>query len=66
MFVVCKIDILSDESICLVIELIGGVEPAFTIMKECFKRGKAFVTYPPSLLQGLLTVVETRHFFLPI
>lgn len=43
----CEVDILTDDSIRLVIELIGGIEPAFTIMKECFERGKAFVTYPP-------------------
>ena len=43
----CEVDILTDDSIRLVIELIGGIEPAFTIMKECFARGKAFVTYPP-------------------
>ena len=30
----CEVDILTDDSIRLVIELIGGIEPAFTIMKE--------------------------------
>lgn len=57
----CEVDILTDDSIRLMIELIGGIEPAFTIMKECFARGKAFVTYPPFPSFGLLTAAATRR-----
>lgn len=40
------IDILHDSSISLVIELIGGIDDAFTILKESIQNGKHVVTYP--------------------
>ena len=38
--------ILDDPTISIVIELIGGTTDAWTIMQECFKRGKHLITYP--------------------
>ena len=37
-------DILSDDSIDIVCETMGGVNPAFTFVSECLKKGKHVVT----------------------
>ena len=37
-------DILSDDSIDVVVETMGGVEPAFTFVSECLKKGKHVVS----------------------
>lgn len=37
-------EILNDDSIDIVVEAIGGLEPAFTIVKEALERGKTVVT----------------------
>ena len=36
--------IRDDDSISVVVEVLGGVEPAFTFSKECLSRGKSVVT----------------------
>ncbi len=43
-------DILGDEEIKIVVELIGGMEPAKTFMLEALKRGKHVVTANKALL----------------
>lgn len=43
-------DILSDEDISIVVELIGGVEPAFSYIAGVLERGKAVVTANKQLL----------------
>ena len=37
-------DILNDESISIVVEVMGGIEPAKTYIAEALKRGKNIVT----------------------
>ncbi len=37
-------DILSDDSIDIVVETMGGVNPAFTFVSECLKKGKHVVS----------------------
>ena len=41
-------DILNDPEISVVCELMGGIIDAWTIMQECFHRGKHLITYPVS------------------
>lgn len=36
--------ILNDDSVQIVVEVMGGVEPAFTFTKKCLERGKSVVT----------------------
>lgn len=36
--------ILSDDSVGIVVEVMGGVEPAFTFTKKCLERGKSVVS----------------------
>ena len=36
--------IKNDDSVSVVVEVLGGVEPAFTFAKECLSRGKSVVT----------------------
>ncbi len=43
-------DILEDESIDLVVELIGGVEQAYKIVKKALQKGKSVVTANKALL----------------
>ena len=43
-------DILTDNQIQIVVELIGGMEPAKTFLLECMKRGKHVVTANKALL----------------
>ncbi|MGB6282743.1 MAG: homoserine dehydrogenase, partial [Syntrophobacteria bacterium] len=43
-------DILADEEIRIVVELIGGMEPAKTFLLEAMKRGKHVVTANKALL----------------
>ena len=40
------VDILQDSSISVVIELIGGIDEAYDILKSCIQSGKHVVTYP--------------------
>ena len=37
-------DILNDDSTQIVVETMGGVNPAFTFVSECLKKGKHVVT----------------------
>ncbi len=43
-------DILEDDSIDMVVELIGGVDKAYEIVKKALKKGKAVVTANKALL----------------
>jgi homoserine dehydrogenase len=43
-------DIVSDESISIIVELIGGVEPAFDFITEALEKGKAVVTANKQLI----------------
>jgi len=43
-------DLLEDDSIDTIIELIGGIEPAKTMIIECMKKGKDVVTANKKLL----------------
>lgn len=53
--------ILDDPDISIVIELIGGTTDAWTIMQECFKRGKHIITYPETeLIEGSFIELETK------
>lgn len=37
-------DIVNDDEVSVVVEAMGGVEPAFTFTKQCLERGKSVVT----------------------
>ncbi len=43
-------DILDDDSIDIVVELMGGIEKPFEVVKKALKRGKAVVTANKALL----------------
>jgi homoserine dehydrogenase len=43
-------EILNDEDISIVVELIGGIEPARTFILECMKKGKHVVTANKDLI----------------
>lgn len=43
-------DIINDESIDIVVELIGGIEPAFSFITEAMKKGKHIVTANKDLI----------------
>jgi homoserine dehydrogenase len=43
-------DILEDESIDIVVELMGGIEDAYDVVKKALKKGKAVVTANKALL----------------
>ena len=43
-------DILNDETISVFIELIGGVEPAYDIVKKALKKGKNVITANKTLI----------------
>ncbi len=43
-------DILNDESIDVVAEVMGGVEPAFTFSKRAMEKGKSVVTSNKALV----------------
>ena len=43
-------DILNDDSIDIVVELMGGVDDAFKVVKKALKKGKAVVTANKALL----------------
>jgi len=45
-------EILSDENVDIVVELIGGMEPAYSFIKKAFSRGKSVVTANKALLSG--------------
>ena len=53
--------ILDDPEISIVIELIGGTTDSWTIMQECFKRGKHIITYPETeLAERSFIELETK------
>ena len=55
-------EILNDPSIDLVVELIGGFEPAKTIILDAFKKGKHVVTANKALLAGHgVELLEAAH-----
>ena len=41
-------DILSDDDTQIVVETMGGVEPAFTFVSACLKKGKHVLQIPPA------------------
>ena len=43
-------EVLNDEDISIVVELIGGIEPARTFILECMKKGKHVVTANKDLI----------------
>jgi homoserine dehydrogenase len=44
------LEVINDPSIDVVVELIGGIEPAFSVIKKCLERGKHVVTANKLLL----------------
>ena len=57
--------IAGDESVKLVAEVIGGLEPAFTFTKTCLERGKSVVTSNKELVAQrgaeLLEIARAHH-----
>ncbi|MCK9265422.1 homoserine dehydrogenase [bacterium] len=45
-------DILTNKNIDIVVELMGGVEPAYTFIKQAISEGKSVVTANKALLSG--------------
>lgn len=37
-------DILQDDEVQVVVEVLGGIEPAYTFVKQCLEKGKSVVT----------------------
>ena len=58
-------EILSDDSIGIVCETMGGVNPAFTFVSECLKKGKHVVTSNKELVATrgfeLLQIARDLH-----
>ncbi|MBW1839493.1 MAG: homoserine dehydrogenase, partial [Deltaproteobacteria bacterium] len=55
-------EIINDPSIDLVVELIGGFEPAKTIILDAFKKGKHVITANKALLAGHgVELLEAAH-----
>ena len=61
-------DIITDKEIDIVVELIGGVEPAYTLMKQALSHGKSVVTANKALLsekeKELLELAESNKVYL--
>lgn len=57
--------ILEDGSVQIVVEVMGGVEPAFTFTKKCLERGKSVVTSNKELVAKrgaeLLEAAKANH-----
>ena len=58
-------DILNDESVGVVAEVIGGVEPAYSFTKACLEKGKSVVTSNKELVAQkgaeLLEIAREHH-----
>ena len=58
-------EIVDDPEIDIVIELIGGIEPAYTYIKDALKAGKSVVTANKDLIAErggeLLEIAEENH-----
>lgn len=44
-------DILNDEEVCVVAEVMGGIEPAYTFTKKCLLAGKSVCTSNKALVE---------------
>ena len=44
-------DILNDEEVCVVAEVMGGIEPAYTFTKKCLLAGKSVSSFSCSLVK---------------
>ena len=57
--------IRDDDSVSVVVEVLGGVEPAFTFVRECLSRGKSVVTSNKELVAEkgaeLLALAARNH-----
>ncbi len=57
-------EIISDESVSVVIEVMGGVEPAYTFVKKALESGKSVVTSNKALVAAkgyeLLTIAKEK------
>lgn len=54
--------ILNDDEVSVVIEVMGGLEPAFTFVKSCLERGKSVVSSNKELVaQKGAELLKTAH-----
>ena len=49
-FTTNPLDLINDPDIDIIVELIGGIEPAYTLIAKSFKKGKSVVTANKALL----------------
>lgn len=58
-------DVIADDSIELVVEVMGGIEPAYTYIKEALQKGKHVVTANKDLMathgHELLNIAHENH-----
>lgn len=58
-------DIISDSEISVVVEVMGGLNPAYTFVKECLEKGKSVVTSNKELVAAkgaeLLAIAEKMN-----
>ncbi len=58
-------DILNDEDICIVVETMGGLHPAYDFVKACLQAGKSVVTSNKELVAAkgdeLLAIAKARN-----
>ena len=58
-------DILSDDSINIVVEVMGGINPAYSFVKQCLEQGKSVVTSNKELVAAkgaeLLSIARERN-----
>lgn len=58
-------DILNDEEVCVVAEVMGGIEPAYTFTKKCLLAGKSVCTSNKALVEKhgaeLLAIAKEKN-----
>ncbi|MBQ1546257.1 MAG: homoserine dehydrogenase [Clostridia bacterium] len=58
-------EIISDSEISVVVEVMGGLNPAYTFVKECLEKGKSVVTSNKELVAAkgaeLLAIAEEKN-----
>jgi len=58
-------DVLNDEEVCVVAEVMGGIEPAYTFTKKCLLAGKSVCTSNKALVEKhgaeLLAIAKEKN-----
>lgn len=58
-------DIISDDEISIVVEVMGGLNPAYTFVKQCLEKGKSVVTSNKELVAAkgaeLLAIAKDKN-----